>query len=439
MGFSTALSGLTAAAKDLQVTGNNIANANTTGFKESRTEFADVYSSSVSGVAKTAAGAGVSVANVAQQFSQGNLNFTDNNLDLAITGEGFFSLATDVAAPGPTLYTRSGEFKLDNAGYVVNNQGNNLMGFKPNGTTVAEGFSEGVFLPLRVNSSQGAPEATSKVLTTVNLDAEQIKPIDSTGAAVPLDPTNPKSYNHTSSVTIYDSQGNSHIASTYFIADKVGDNPESGTPNQWQSFFFIDGIAFNPDGTVSTAGAQVSTQLEFDSAGILTNPTTAQPFGPFTSTDIDPGLNVEPLSFTFDFGKSTQFSTNFSVQDLSQDGLPAGNLTGVSIDDVGVISANFSNGGSDILGKVALTRFANPQGLTKIGDTSWKESVASGLAVPGQSGSGSFGKIQSGALESSTVDLAAQLVHLIVAQQAYQANAQTITTEKTIMQTILNA
>jgi len=198
-------------------------------------------------------------------------------------------------------------------------------------------------------------------------------------------------------------------------------------------------VAFDPDGTASALGAQVSTQLDFDNAGVLTAPIGQLPFGPFTSTDIDPALNVADLEFTFDLGETTQFSTSFSVQDLSQDGLPAGNLVGIDIDDQGVTTARFSNGGSEILGKVALTRFTNPQGLSKAGNTAWRESTASGAAVPGQPGSGSFGLIQSGALESSNVDLSEQLVHLIIAQQAYQANAQTITTEKTIMQTILNA
>ncbi|SHE22871.1 flagellar hook protein FlgE [methanotrophic endosymbiont of Bathymodiolus puteoserpentis (Logatchev)] len=447
MGFSTALSGLNAASKDLQVTGNNIANANTTGFKESRTEFADVYAASVTGVSKTQAGAGAKVANVAQQFNQGNLTFTNNNLDLAISGQGFFSLAEDPAASKPTLFSRGGEFKLNKDGYVVNNQGAYLQSFKPNGTTVEEGFSEGVFQPLKINASQGAPKATSEILINTNLNATEITPVNfGTVPDVPVDPSDPKSYNHTSSVTTYDSQGNSHIASMYYVSK----NP--ATPNQWDAYFFVDGVPFNPNPNATPAvpavKAEVGTphvpmQLDFDANGALNLIDGAAPgklnFGAITSTDIDPTLNVAPLDFNFDFATTTQYSANFSVQDLSQDGLPAGNLTGISINDEGVVSANFSNGGADILGKIALTRFANPQGLTKTGDTAWRESVESGEAVAGQPKSGSFGSIQSGALESSNVDLSAQLVHLIIAQQAYQANAQTITTEKTIMQTILNA
>ncbi|MCK5831558.1 MAG: flagellar hook protein FlgE [Methylococcales bacterium] len=456
MGFSVALSGLSAASKDLAVTSNNIANANTTGFKESRAEFADVYAASVSGVTKTQAGAGVRVANVAQQFNQGNLNFTDNNLDLAISGEGFFSLAEDPAASKPTLFTRGGEFKLDKDGFVVSNQGDFLMSFKPNGTTVDEGFSEGVFQPLKITAAQGAPVATTKIEVSTNLDATEILPLNfpsiTTGGFV--DPADPKTYNHTSSVTIYDSQGNSHIASTYYVTNR--ESGGGGTANQWDAYFFIDGVPFNPDGSKAVladpaafppivANVHIPNTLNFDASGELITDVALggapakRSFVDIESTDIDPSLNVAKLSFTYDYGDTSQFSTNFSVKGLSQDGLPAGDLTGIEISDEGVVAAKFSNGGSDILGKVALTRFANPQGLTKKGDTAWRESTASGDGVPGQPGTGSFGIIQSGSLEASNVDLSEQLVQLIIAQQAYQANAQSITTEKTIMQTILNA
>jgi len=442
MGFSTALSGLNAAAKDLQVTGNNVANANTTGFKESRTEFADVYAASVTGVTKTQAGAGVGVANVAQQFNQGNLNFTNNNLDLAISGQGFFSLSADPAAAKPDIYTRSGEFKINKDGFVVNNQGNFLMSYAPNGTTVAEGFSQGVFKPLSINSTQGAPVATSKILTSVNLDASQFQP---SGFVINgVNPNDSATYNHTSSTTTYDSQGNSHVVSTYYVTDRQPATATSaGTSNQWESYLFIDGKAFNPDGTVPATGlAQISTQLKFNVDGTINSPTAAVPMGGTTGFDlslIDPSLTVNPLKFDFNFSDTSQISSPFSVRNLSQDGMPAGTLTGIDISKQGVVRAQFSNGGANILGQVALTRFSNPQGLTKNGDTAWRESIDSGTAVPGQAGSGSFGVLQSGALESSNVDLSAQLVHLIVAQQAYQANAKSITTEKTIIQTILNA
>lgn len=432
MGFSTALSGLNAAAADLQVTGNNISNANTTGFKESRAEFADVYAVSLSGLSQTQAGMGVRVSNVAQQFNQGILDRTDNNLDLAISGQGFFSLARAPEVTSPTLYTRAGDFKLNNEGFVVSNQGDHLLSFTPKGTTVEEGFNEGIFQPLQINSSVGAPVATANITATVNLDASQLKP-----ATAPVDPNDATSYNHTSSVKIYDSLGNPHIASTYYVTDK-----ESGVPNtanKWQAYLFIDGVAFNTDGaSPPTLATHDSYAMEFNDSGELLTSPGAITYSNINLADVDPGLSVAPLTLNFDFSENTQYNSEFSVQTLFQDGLPVGTLTGVDIDDEGVFFARYSNGGSEILGKVALTRFINPQGLTKAGDTSWRESIDSGAAIAGQAGTGNFGLIDSGAVESSNVDLSAQLVHLIVAQQAYQANAQSITTEKEIVQTVLN-
>ncbi len=447
MGFSVALSGLNAAAKDLQVTGNNIANANTTGFKGSRAEFADVYSASVFGVGRTQAGSGVRVANVAQQFNQGSLNFTNNNLDLAVAGEGFFSMASDPAASKPTSYTRSGEFKINAQGFVVNNQADFLMSFAPNGTTIEEGFTEGVFSPLKINSTQGAPAGTSDVLMSVNLDAQEVTPPAFIAAGNVVDITDPTTYNHLSSITIYDSQGSPHVSSTYYVTDNQGGG--GGTPNQWKAFYYIDGVAVNPAVVTPTpvpaqepvpgvGDIHYPVQVEFSPSGTLTNPLGKVDMGPYISTEIDSSLSVDPIEFTYSFGDSTQFSSAFAVRDLSQDGLPVGTLTGIDIGDDGAVLARFSNGGVEILGKVALTRFANSQGLTKVGDTTWKESIGSGEAISGQAGTGNFGLIQSGALEGSTVDLSDQLVHLIISQQAYQANAQVITTEKTIVQTILN-
>lgn len=426
MAFFTAISGLNAAAKNLEVTGNNIANANTTGFKESRAEFADVYAASVSGVSSIQAGSGVRVANVAQQFTQGNINATGNNLDLAISGEGFFSLGNSTTAEQPTAFTRSGEFKLDKDGYVVNNQGKYLMTFKPNGTTLDTGFSTGVLQPLQVNSSQGSPTATSAIDISANLQSSQTTPTTS-----PVNPSVPDSYNHSTSLTVYDSQGNSHIASTYYVSQSPT------TPNTWTAYLFVDGKPINVDGSAATIGSQTYQTMSFDTAGKLLSPMPLT-YGAISSTTLDPNLNVDPINLTFDFTGTTQYSSVFSVNTLAQDGFPSGNLVGINIDNSGIAYANYSNGKSQPLGQVALARFANPQGLAKLGDTTWAQSASSGERIDGVPGTGSFGKIQSGSVEASNVDLSAQLVQLIIGQQAYQANAQSITTEKNITETILN-
>ncbi|MDI1229723.1 MAG: flagellar hook protein FlgE [Methylobacter sp.] len=455
MGFATALSGLKAASTSLQVTGNNIANSQTTGFKESRAEFADVYASSIGGVSKTQPGSGVKVTEVAQQFNQGNIESTQNSLDLAVSGNGFFVLADTVNLPDknnpnapvdpsvPSAYTRNGAFQLDSSGNVVNDKGQYLLAFAANGTTAAEGFSVGVFRPLTIDTAQGLPNATENINMKLNINA---------AAAVPptaaFDPTDPLSYNNTTSVTTYDIQGNAHIASTYYV--------KTATANEWDAYLFLDDFGITTGGpAVPPGGAPPSTvvtpvntpgtpmKLAFTSTGVLDTvnavPATKVDFGAIDLSDIDPNISVDPMAFDLDFFGTTQFATPFSVNGLDQDGLPAGNLTGIDVDATGVVFARYSNGGSKALGQVALARFPSNQALAKLGDTSWATTSTSGAPIFGAAGDNNFGGIQSSALEGSNVDLSEQLVKLIIAQQAYQANSQTITTEKTLIQTILNA
>lgn len=415
MAFNTALSGLNAASNMLSVTGNNIANANTTGFKKSRSEFADVYASSLGGVSSITPGAGVRVTNVAQQFTQGNLDFTENNLDLAISGEGFFVLGDNINNINERVYTRAGSFHMDREGYVVNHLGQPLLVYAPNGETVEEGFSTGVFQTLRLDSTQGLPKATSSIDMSVNLDSRQTQP-----ATSPFNPDDPTSYTHATSVTIYDSLGNTHIATSYYV--------KTGGTNTWEQYVYVDGqdmlggsatLVFDNDGKLTGVNPP-STSTQFQ-----TNPVTINP-------------SAQDIELTIDLAGSTQLGSAFSVNTLNQDGLTIGRLTGVDIDDTGVVFARFSNGGSKPLGQVAMVRFQNPQGLSKLGDTTWGESANSGVPINGVAGTSSFGTIKAGALEGANVDLAQQLVNLIIAQQAYQANAQTITTENTITQTLLN-
>jgi flagellar hook protein FlgE len=416
MPFTTALSGLNAASNNLAVTGNNIANANTVGFKKSRSEFADVYASSLGGVSSIQPGAGVKVANVAQQFGQGNLQFTENNLDLAISGEGFFTLAKSPTEVNDLSYTRDGEFKLDKDGYMVNNQGSALLVYKPNGTTVAEGFSVGVTQPVQINTLTGLPTSTDTANINANLNASSSKP-----ASPIFSENNPDSYNSQTSVTVYDSLGSAHVLTAYFV--KTADNT-------WDVHHFMSEPA-----TPEAKTDQGTGTLVFDSAGKLLTPVD----GTFSLASYDPKNGADLITIdTMNYSGSTQVNQTFSVNAMSQNGLAAGRLTGIDIDDEGVIFARFSNGGSQTVGQVALTRFPNNNGLAKLGDTAWGQSANSGEPIRGQAGGNNFGSIQSGAVEASNVDLSAQLVNLIVAQQHYQANAQTITTENSIMQTILN-
>lgn len=418
MGFSTALSGLAAAANNLTVTGNNIANANTNGFKESRAEFADAYASSVGGVSRTQPGSGVTVATVAQQFNQGNLDLTGNDLDLAINGEGFFTLTDNPADLNSLVYTRAGAFGVNKDSIVTNSQGQALLAYKPNGTTVADGFSAGVLTTISLDTGAGLPTATSKVDASVNLDA------NSPAITAAFDPLDSSTYTNQTSVTIYDSLGVSHKLTTYFVAG-------TATPptRNWTTHHYITDDPLAPV-SVDTAPAT----LTFDSNGKLTVPANGQ----VALAAYITGTSAANITARMDYSGSTHLSSPFSVNTLKQDGLAAGRLTGISIDDGGVIFARYSNGGTLPLGKVALTRFANPQGLTKLGDTTWGQSSASGVPIPGGGGESKFGLIQSGSLEQSNVDLSEQLVNLIIAQQTYQANSQTISTENSNIQTILN-
>jgi flagellar hook protein FlgE len=418
MGFATALSGLNAAANNLSVTGNNIANANTTGFKESRSQFADTYASSIGGVSKTQPGSGVIVAEVAQQFNQGSLDLTGNSLDMAINGEGFFTLADDPANITALVYSRAGAFEINKDGIVTNAQGQALMAYKPNGTTVEAGFSTGVMTTVSLNTGAGLPVATTKVDLSVNLYA---KSSEITAAFNPLDS---ETYTKQTSATIYDSLGVSHTLTTYFVAGAT-----TPTSKDWKAYHYITDDKTNP---VSVDVAP--TTLTFNSIGKLTAP----PNGQVSLKPYVTGTSAADITAKIDYTGSMQLSSEFNVKALKQDGLAAGELTGITTDDEGIIFASFSNGGSTPLGKVALTRFANPQGLTKLGDTTWGQNPASGSPIIGEPGTGSFGLIKSRALEQSNVDLSKQLVNLIVAQQAYQANSQTISTENSIIQTILN-
>tara|TARA_R110002096_G_scaffold130643_5_gene279964 strand:- start:57542 stop:58759 length:1218 start_codon:yes stop_codon:yes gene_type:complete len=403
MPFAIALSGLNAASSDLGVTANNVANVNTTGFKMSRAQFSEVFAVGTQSVSSSASGSGVRLSEIAQQFTQGNIDFTDNALDLAIGGEGFFVISDN----GARSYTRSGAFGVDNQGNVVNAQGARLQAYPYAGNGL---FNTGTPQDLQLTIGANPPQASTRAAFGINLPADA--PVPANGV---FDPTDPSSFNHTTSVTVYDSLGAAHTATVYFIKDAA--------PNTWNTEIEIDGsavtgaapVVFNPDGSLNSPAG-----------GLM-------PLGAYTPT-----TGADPLNLSLDFGSATQFGDNFGVNSLSQDGFTTGRLTGVSVDSEGVVFARFTNGQSTSLGKLALANFVNPQGLQQLGDTTWGESFQSGDALLGEAGTASFGNIQSGALEASNVDLTAQLVQMITAQRNFQANAQMISTADTITQTVIN-
>src|SRR5262245_27159124 len=403
MTFRLALSGLNAAQADLTVTANNIANTATNGFKGSRAEFAELFSVSPQGVSSNAIGNGVRVTNVAQQFTQGNIDFTDNSLDLALGGQGFFMLNDG----GALAYTRAGAFQVDNQGYVVNARQQRLQVYPPS----ADGqFNTGALTDIQLVTSESAPAATTNVDVTLNLPANAAPPTVAT-----FDPANVNSYNNATSLTTYDSLGAAHTATMYFV--------KTANPNERTTQLYVDG---NAVGTAQT--------LEYDNTGALIDPAN----GEITFPAYTPATGAADMDMTFNFADTTQYGGNFTVNAITQDGYTTGRLIGMDIDSTGVVQARFTNGRSLALGQVALANFSNPQGLQQLGDTNWAETFGSGQALRGQAGNSGFGLVQSGALEASNVDITEQLVNMITAQRNFQANAQMISTADAITQTIIN-
>lgn len=637
MSFNTALTGLRAATSDLNITGNNIANASTVGFKQSRAEFADVYASSIVGGGANAIGNGVRVADVAQQFSQGNISFTENALDLAINGGGFFVLSDQ----GTQVFTRSGQFGVDDTGFITTNDGARLQGFP----ATTSGTVSDVLGDLQLSTADIAPRRTSLVDQLFNLDADAGAPenvvntavsegtvqqaqqgsgngyaagtIDVNGTiytipasadqsangiagafsaingvsasattsadlvipagavasnqlringaeivgadltqvtasinslpgvsateaggvisivansgedlffsagpgfnanvtgaggggtiaidgslavpgnqavvggtvnltldagltitagttttpgvnlfpAVPaltlvrtntFDPGDSNTYNDATSVTIFDSLGSRHVMSQFFVKEPAA----LTAPNTWTMYVQIDGenvgddpanptvpslagftLRFFNDGTLDAANSDdllISNWAPLDSDGV------ANAAGPLTIAN-GGGLPVaDPATssnFFIDITGSSQFSGGFSVNELDQTGYARGRLSGVDVSETGVIFARYSNGEALTLGQVALGNFANEQGLTPLGESNWAQSFESGEPVIGAPRTASLGAVTSGALEDSNVELAEELVALIIAQRNFQANSRTIETANEIQQTIIN-
>ncbi len=402
MAFRVAISGLKAASSELDVIGNNIANSNTAGFKKSRAEFVDVFAVSSVGGSGNTPGSGVRLSAIRQQFTQGNIAFTDNNLDMAINGNGFFILDDG----GTQIYSRSGAFGVDRNGFLANAQGQNLIAFGAD----TSGNITGAAGPIQVNTANIAPQASSTMTIDLNLDAAQGVPAVGVFSA-----TNPNSFNHSTSTTVFDSLGNSHLVSMYYV--------KTATANQWQAYSFVDGAQVDgPDA------------LNFSSSGVLTTPAG----GVITTPSFTPTGGGAAMTLAQDYSASTQYGSAFSVNALAQNGFTTGRLSGLDIDGEGIIFARFTNGQSAVQGQIALANFRNVQGLQPVSDTAWGETFTSGAVTIGSPGTASLGLLQSGALEQSNTDLSEELVNMIIAQRSFQANAEVIQTSDTVTQSIIN-
>ncbi len=417
MGFQQGLSGLNASSKSLEVIGNNIANANTYGAKVSRAEFADVYANAIGGTSN-AIGIGTTIGAVAQQFTQGNITSTENPLDVAINGGGFFELKDK---SGSISYSRNGQFKVDNSGFIVNNQGGKLMGYPADATGV---IIPGTAGPLLMPTAGIKPAVTAKISMEMNLDSRAAVTLPAAGA--PINFADPSTYNSATSQTVYDAKGQD-VALTYYFQ-------KTGT-DTWNVYVAANGVPLSTSG----GNPAPSTTITFPSnGGTPTAPVGTVALNIPSVTNAAGATSVPIAGVALSLTGATQYGSQFGVTALTQDGYAPGQFIGAQIDANGIISARYSNGQTKPAGQLELATFRDPQGLQPMGGNGWVQSAASGGPVVGVPGSGNLGVLQAGALEESNVDLTSELVSMITAQRTYQANAQTIKTQDQILQTIVN-
>ncbi|PRF34940.1 flagellar hook protein FlgE [Burkholderia multivorans] len=412
MGYQQGLSGLAGASNALDVIGNNIANANTVGFKSSTAQFSDMYANSIATSVNTQIGIGTALASVQQQFGQGTINTTNSSLDVAINGNGFFQMSNN----GTITYTRDGTFQRDKNGYIVNSQGLNLMGYAADKNGV---INTAQTVPLQAPTTNIAPTATTKITGQFNLNSQDTVP-----TKTPFDATDTTTYNYSTSIQVYDSLGGSQAVNIYFVKSAAG---------TWEAYAGVQGGTTNDLGTI-----------QFDSSGAISGTTTGSPatptaaLGKFQFTVPNTDGSATPQTLTLDLTGTTQYGGKDGVNNLAQDGYASGTLTTFTIGTDGKLTGNYSNGQTAVLGQIALANFNNPNGLVNIGGNQYAETAASGVPQISVPGSTNHGTLQGSALENSNVDLTSQLVNLITAQRNYQANAQTIKTQQTVDQTLIN-
>ncbi len=430
MSFNIALSGLGAAQKDMNTTSNNIANANTFGFKESRAEFGDVYSTSIFSNAKTTNGAGVQTSVVAQQFHEGSSIYTNNPMDLRISGNGYFAIANDRLQTSDNNLTRNGAFHLDKDNFIINADGQYLLGYGVDQQTGDVGSYEPK--ALEVPDQFGQPRASSNVEIGLNLPAGA----GSKDVAL-FNPADPDTYNKATSTTIYDSLGQAYKMTTYYVKDNTA-------PNRWAAFYTVsDGTGEKPlnvnGGGASTATGFTGSTMDFNADGSINNINGGNPIvtQDFASAGIEMNGANGGQTLTFNFDNPTQYAAPFELRKFTDDGATTGYLAKVDIDPKGTIVATYSNGENVSLGRVAMVRVADQQGLQQVGNTQWRVSQVSGDPVFGEAMQGSFGQIKSGTLEQSNIDMTQELVDLITAQRNFQANSRALEVGNQMQQTIL--
>ena len=427
----SSVSGLETASTAISVIGDNIANANTPGFKEKRAEFSAVLGQSItSGAGFSQIGAGARVNDVGTIFSQGVFETTQRNTDLGIEGRGFFVLQNQTGRS----YTRSGIFGFDSTGLLVDSNQNRVQGY---GINAATGQSNGVLGDIQVNLPLSPPQPSSLIQLAMNLDANETA-IPAGGPSPPsvFDPANAEvTSNFREVVTVYDSLGSARDATVFF--SKVG-------ANQWEfNVTLPDGDSGARTGEPFVLQAGGTGLLTFNTVGELesinplgggpgnVDPTITFAFdtsnGAAASQDISFGLGPVTTPGGLQTGAvTTQFNRPTVTNTASQDGFSSGTLTALNIDNDGTLVGVFSNGETTPLARIALANFGNVEGLTEIGGSRLIESIESGAPIIAAANSGNLGSIRSSSFEKSNVDLPKQFVNLIVSQRAFQANTRTV-------------
>ncbi len=438
--FFAATSGINATSRALSEIGNNIANAQTVGYKSRSVSFGDLFGATIGGGGTSTAlveGRGVRVLGIDPSFTQGSLQTTSNALDLAIDGDGFFQV-NDVA--GNTFFSRAGQFNIDSNGNIVNPAGLTLQGFQVD----AAGNILGTIGDLVLTTTQQSGTPTTQVDMSGNLLASETA-ITPTTAQLLANPSDPANSHFSTGIQVFDSLGTGHDLTVYF--NKTANNTWNYNVIALSSEVTVTAGNFDP---VSGNALVAQGTLGFTTTGLLDTESAVTYFNAGgTGIDFNNG-STAAQAITFDFGASITTDggagTNGMLQQgspsvlltLAQDGFANGTLTGTSIGEDGVITGRFSNGTTQNLGQVALTRFINPDGLQPIGRNLFIQSGDSGTPLQGAPGSGSFGKVSASTLETSNVDLGDELVNMITMQRGFQANSRIITTTNDLLGELVN-
>ena len=453
MSFQQGLSGLSVSSKALDIISNNVANTNTIGFKTGSAIFSDVFAASLTGsISGKQVGVGATLGAVRQTFTQGNLTTTNNPLDLAINGDGFFVVGRD---NGPDVYTRNGQFELDKEGFIRTPTGEKLKGFQSPVTPGALPTPIGGLKDIQIPIVGSQPMPTSRVEIGGNLDANDLSAAErypqlfGSTFTLPLPSgenwQDARTYNYSTSIKAYDSLGKSHELTFYFAkvtpTDTVPPSNVKLNENTWKVYTSVDGnypLGLNNDGSPNPAQPNMVWTLTFNEKGTvntpIAGPTAADPLT--IPANFTPGAN--PIRFHVDFTDMRQIGGSYLITELTQDGYTGGELAGVSVGRDGVVTGRYTNGETRELAQLALQTFRNPNALLSIGNNFWEATTESGLTAPSKAGEGVAGVVSAGMIEDANVELTNELVQMIVQQRNYQANAQSIKAQDQVLQTLVN-